>query len=369
MKQTMVIKLAPEPDQHASLLRTLETFNAACNDMAAVAFREQCASKVDLQKLVYYDVRQRFGLSAQMTIRAIAKVIEAYKRDRKVQPRFRPKGAMTYDERILSFPRPDRVSLLTLDGRIEMPYRFGLYQQARWDRVRGQADLLYRHGTFYLVLTVDAPEAASTEPAEYLGVDLGIITLAATSDGELLNHSAGPKHAHVNQVRARYSRFRAKLQKRGTKSAKRLLKKRSGREKRFIRDTNHCLSKAIVSTAQGTGRGIALEDLQGIRERIRARGTVGKRRRRVLHSWAFAQLRAFIAYKAQVAGIPVASVDPAYTSQTCNHCGHCDKANRKSQARFLCVSCGFSAHADLNAAVNISRRAAVIPPNVAPLAG
>src|SRR5262249_22269310 len=149
----------------------------------------------------------------------------------------------------------------------------------------------------------------------------------------------GPKHSHVNQVRARFSRFRQKLQKKGTKSAKWLLRKRSGRERRFVKDVNHCLSKAIVSTAQGTSRGLALEDLQGIRER--AKRTVTKRRRRVLHSWSFFQLRAFIAYKAAWAGVRVIYVNPAYTSQTCSACGHCEKANRRSQAHFLCRSCGF----------------------------
>jgi putative transposase len=129
---------------------------------------------------------------------------------------------------------------------------------------------------------------------------------------------------------------------------------------------NHCISKALVSTAQGTQRGIALENLQGIRNR--AGQTVRKRQRRVLHSWAFFQLRAFIAYKAQMAGVRVALVNPAYTSQTCSRCGHCEKANRRTQSKFLCVACGYACHADLNAAVNISR-AAVIPPNAAPLAG
>jgi putative transposase len=368
MKQTMVMKLDPAPEQHERLLRTLETFNAACNEIAQTAFVEKCANKFELQKLVYQHVRESYGLSAQMTIRAIAKVVEAYKRDRTIQPSFRAHGAMTYDERIYSFPRLDRVSLLTLDGREVMPVRFGVYQQARQDRIRGQADLLYRNGTFYLAVTLDVPEPVPTEPEDFLGVDLGIITLAATSDGEFLNSSTGPKHAHVNEVRARYTRFRAKLQKKDTKSSKRLLKKRSGKERRFVRDVNHCLSKAIVQTAKGTSRGIALEDLKNIRERIRAKGTATKRHRRVLHSWSFAQLRAFIDYKARMAGIPVVFVDPAYTSQTCSRCGHCEKANRKSQATFLCVSCGFSAHADLNAAKNI-RRATVMQPDAAPLAG
>lgn len=121
-------------------------------------------------------------------------------------------------------------------------------------------------------------------------------------------------------------------------------------------DVNHYISKAIVQTAKDTRRGIALEDLQGIRER--AGKTVGKRRRRVLHSWAFFQLRAFIAYKAALAGVPVVYVDTAYTSQTCSRCGHCEHANRRSQSQFLCKSCGFSAHADLNAAANIRSRAA-----------
>jgi putative transposase len=365
MKQTMLLKLAPTPEQHALLLRTLETFNAACNDIATTAFAEQSASKFALQKQVYYDIRERYGLSAQMTIRAIAKVSEAYKRDRKTQPHFRPYGAMTYDERICSFPDIDRVSLLTLDGREVMPFRIGPYQAARMDRIRGQADLLYRKGsdTFFLAVTIDAPGAAPEEVTDFLGVDLGIINLAATSDGEFLNHSTGPRYAHVNTVRARYSQMRRKLQKKGTKSAKRLLKKSSGREQRFARDVNHCISKRLVSTAKGTQRGLALEDLKNIRSR--ANGS--KRQRRVLHSWAFAQLGAFIAYKARLAGVPLVLVDPAYTSQTCCQCGHCEKANRTSQAHFLCVSCGFSAHADLNAAVNISR-AAVMLPYAAPLA-
>ncbi len=369
MKLTLLVKLAPEPDQSAALLRTLEAFNAACNDIAGAAFEHRMANKIELQQLVYYDIRQQFGLSAQMCIRAISKVAEAYKRDREQRPSFRAHGAMTYDERILSFPRIDRASLLTLDGRIEVPFRFGAYQQARLDRIRGQADLLYRNGTFFLACTVDAPEAAPSEPSEFLGVDLGVVNIAATSDGELLNDSSGPQHAHVNIVRARYSRMRTKLQKKGTKSAKRLLSKRSGRERRFARDVNHCISKALVSTAQGTRRGIALENLQGIRNR--AGQTVRKRQRRVLHSWAFFQLRAFIAYKAALAGVRVVLVDPAYTSRTCSRCGHCEKANRKSQSKFVCRNpvCGYACHADLNAAMNIRGRAAVIPPNVAPLAG
>jgi IS605 OrfB family transposase len=364
MHQTVLVKLAPTADQHAAVVRTLEPFNAACNAVATVAFAEQCASTFARQKLVSYDSRQQFGLSAQMTIRARARVVEVDQRDRRSQPMLRPHGAMGFDERICRFPAADRVSLLTPDGRRDIPLRFGDYAAGMLTRKRGQADLLYRPGTCYLAVTVEAPEPGAHQPADFLGVDLGIISPAATSDGEFLHHSTGPKHAPINQVRARYSRFRQKLHKMGTKSSKRLLKQQRGQERRFSKEVNHGLSKAIVQTAKGTGRFVALEDLKTIRSRV----TGSTRQRRVLHSWAFAPLRSFIAFKAALAGVALVLVNPAYASQTGSRCGHCAKANRPTQSRFFCTSCGCSAHADVNAAENI-RRAAVMLPDAAALAG
>src|SRR5215831_14884650 len=178
MKQTLLVKLAPLPEQHASLLRTLEGFNAAGNAIAEVAYEHRVANKLRRQPLVYYDIRQQFGLSSQMVIRAIAKVSESYKRDRNIQLTFRLHGAMTYDQRICSFPTPDRVALLTLDARVEVPFRFGAYAEGMRHRTRGQCDLLYRQrtDTFFLAITVDAPEPTPDETSEYLGVDLGVMT-------------------------------------------------------------------------------------------------------------------------------------------------------------------------------------------------
>lgn len=98
MKTTLQIKLLPDEAQHAALKETMQVFNEACNAIAEVAFREKCASKFALQKLVYEDVRKQFGLSAQLTIRAIAKVVEAYKRDKSKQCFFKPTGAVVYDQ-------------------------------------------------------------------------------------------------------------------------------------------------------------------------------------------------------------------------------------------------------------------------------
>jgi len=356
MQLTLTVKLQPNPAQTQSLLATMERFNAACNAIAETAFREHTASHVRLHRLMYREVRERFGLSAQMAVRAIGKVVEAYKRDKTVKPSFRPHSAIVYDDRLLSWKGVDRVSILTLQGRIVVPVVMDAYHAQRLRRVRGQSDLIYRDGLFYLAVVVDVPEPPPLQPDDWLGVDLGIVNIAADSDGE--TYSGG----HLNSLRKRHAKLRQRLQQTGTKSAKRLLKKRRRKEHRFATHVNHVISKRLVAQAQGTGRGIALEDLKGIRDRI----TVKKAQRRNQHSWAFAQLRMFIQYKARLAGVAVALVDPRNTSRTCPQCGLIDKRNRPNQASFRCIGCGFAGPADTIAAINIGRRAAANRPNAGP---
>jgi IS605 OrfB family transposase len=281
-----------------------------------------------------------------MAIRAIAKACEAYKRDKQIQPRFQPHGAMVYDERIFSIKGLTHVSLLTLSGRVRIPFRFGAYQACRLSRAKGQADLLLRDGTFYLSVTIDLPTPPPMEPEGVLGVDLGIVNLATDSDGNVYSG------AQVTALRRRHRRLRAKLGRRFARSARRRFHHRARKESRFARHVNHTISKRIVAVAQGTRRGIALEDLQGIRDRV----TVRQSQRATLHSWSFHQLRAFIAYKAEMAGVRVLLVDPRNTSRICPACGHCERANRKSQARFCCQSCRFAGLADYIAATNIASR-------------
>ncbi|HEX6779722.1 MAG TPA: transposase [Ktedonobacterales bacterium] len=347
MKQTMLLKLQPSPEQHRALLETMYAFNAACNATAEVAFALKSANKFELQKHIYARLRTEFGLPAQLAIRAISKVSEAYKRDKSIQPTFRPEGAIVYDQRVMSFKGLLTVSLLTLAGRALIPFLIGAYQQARMDAIQGQADLLYRDGGFYLAVTVDRPTPPAEPPTGTLGVDLGIVNLATDSDGETFSGQ------QVEHTRQHLLKLRAALQKRGTKSAKRHLCRLRRKERRFHMNTNHVISKKLVAKANQTNRGIALEDLRHIRQRTDS--TVKKSQRHRHASWSFFQLRAFISYKAELAGVCLHLVDPRNTSRTCSVCGHCDKANRKSQAEFICQSCGFAAPADWNAAINISR--------------
>ena len=353
MKLTAKVKLQPSPDQAAALLRTLERANEAADWISGRAWETKTFAQYSLHKLVYRECRQRFGLSAQTTVRMIGKVADAYKRDRQTKRTFRRQGAIAYDARILRWSlEKQTVSIWSIEGRLKVGFVCGLPQQGLLRTQRGESDLICGRGVFYLAAACEIPEPEPGSVNGYLGVDLGVVNIASDCDGRRYSGSA------TGSVRCRQRRLRNKLQKKQTRAAKRRLKKLAGKERRFARWVNHNVSKQIVACAEDTGRGIALEQLKGIRERV----TVRRKQRAVLHSWAFSQLRMFVAYKAQREGIPLVLVDPKNTSRECAICGHIDKRNRPSQSEFRCVRCGHTAHADTNAARVIAGRAAVNPP-------
>ena len=355
MKLTAQLKLKPSEQQAGVLLQTMHAANAAANFVSGIAWDTCQFQQYSLHHACYYSVRSQFGLSAQATVRVIAKVADAYKLDRRTQRTFHPMGGIAYDDRILRIaPNKRIVSVWTLGGREQMPFVCGEHQMRLLQGQRGESDLVLRNGEFYLLATCDVNTPEPSTVDDFLGVDMGVVNLAVDSDGVV--HQGKP----VNNVRYRHRKLRSKLQRKGTKSCRRRLKKLAGKERRFATWVNHNVSKSIVVKAKGTGRGIAVEELNGIRDRV----TVRRSQRAILHSWSFFQLRAFLTYKAALAGIPLVAVDPRNTSRLCPACGHISKANRKIQANFLCVSYNFSGLADHIAAGNISRRAVVNLPHV-----
>jgi IS605 OrfB family transposase len=364
VKLTLQTQLLPDREQSQKLSATMAAFNAAADWLAGEAFRLQTANKVKLQQLYYRELRERFGLSAQMAVRCIAQVCEAFSRDRSKRPHFRKYASMPYDQRLMSFKGARRVSLLTLEGRIIVPVVMGKYQSERCNGKHGQCDLVRRKdGKWFLLVTVDVPDRTPQPSTDFIGIDLGVENIATDSDGDRFSG------ANVERIRQKNHKQRQALQQAAAKrkakgyrpqSIRRKLKNLSGKESRFRKNTNHVISKQLVEKATGTGRGIALEDLKGIRERTRFR----KNQRAKMSGWSFHQLRAFIEYKAAIARVPVVAVDPVYTSQMCSQCGHRERANRKSQSEFLCRSCGFEAHADYNGALNVRARALVNAPMV-----
>lgn len=344
MKITAQLKLNPNAKQHKLLLDTLIKANSVCNVISQYCFKNKVFGKFNIQYDIYHSIKSEYNLSAQIIVRCISKVAYAYLKDKNIKRKFKTFGSIAYDSRILSFKTIRKeISIWTVEGRQTISYSIGEHQKRMLQFQQGESKLAYVNGTFYLLTICDIPDEERGTFNEVIGVDFGIENIATTSDGE---NYTGSK---IEAVRQWYSNRRAKLQSVGTKSAKRRLKKLSGKESKFKKNENHIISKQIVKVAKDTNRAIALENLT----HIRTRTTVRKKQRAKHSSWAFNQLRLFITYKSQLNGVPVLLVNPKYTSQRCNGCGHIERANRKSQSDFVCNNCGHSDNADLNGAKNI----------------
>ncbi|MGL6094208.1 MAG: RNA-guided endonuclease TnpB family protein, partial [Fimbriiglobus sp.] len=184
MKLVVQIKLLPDAEQSVALLSYMRAFNSAATEAARVAFKANVFSQPSIHKLCYYDLRKQFDVSSQTAVRAIGKAVECFARDKTKCPVFVPLGAVTYDQRTFSFKGVDRVSLLTMGGRILVPYVVGEYFSGKLHHLKGQADLVYRDGMFFLYCTADVPEPPVAQVERFLGVDLGIANIATDSDGE-----------------------------------------------------------------------------------------------------------------------------------------------------------------------------------------
>jgi putative transposase len=270
MKLVVQIRLMPDADQSAKLRDVVERTNQAANWIAGIAFEHQEANVFELRKLVYHEVREKFGLSSQQAQLAIKAVSDVYKRDKSIPVVFRPHAAIAYDVRTMGFKGIDKVSLLTLEGRIVVPFILGKYQADRIKMAKGQCDLVLREdGKWFLIVTVDVPEGTPIPVTDFIGVDFGIAAIATDSDGN--QHTGKP----VDDTRRKHNFQRKRLGKRNTKGAKKKLKRVAGKEARFRKETNHVISKRIVESARGTNRGIGLEDLKDIRARITASPCLG----------------------------------------------------------------------------------------------
>ncbi len=354
------VRLAPSREVHAELLATIERCNEAANWLAGEAFASGCHDFDTLSKRHYAELRERFGLSAQVALLTASRVVGTIKRDPTIRPEFRPHGGVPFDRRVYSIA-DDTLSIRGIDRRIGgIMLKIGPTLREWLERgVWKEADLVVRRGRkkkLDLAITVEIPLPEKAVASGTLGADLGQVNILTDSDG---NHYSGAK---VDEIREWYASRRAALQKVGTRSAKRALRKLAGAEARYKKNENHRIAKHVVARAKGTGRRIALEDLTGIVQRVTVRHTQRSR----LASWAFWQLRQFITYKATLAGVVVVAIDPRGTSTTCpiETCGHRERGNRRSQAEFCCRRCGYTAPADWNAAVNIQNKADVTQPMV-----
>ena len=346
MKLTLKIKLLPNKKQSDLLLNTIKEANTACNFASDYAWQNKSFNQFKLHKGVYYNIKSSFQLSAQMAVRCISKVSDAYKLDKKVKRVFRLLGSITYDSRILTYKPNNNVSLWCIGGRQTIPF---VCHNAKYiPYIKGEADLLFKKGKFYLFQTVEIPDVDINDVEEFIGVDFGQTDIAVCSDGTNYNSEA------LKKVRKKYSKVRASVQSKGTKNSKRLLKRLSGKERRFVTINNHTISKQIVQKAKAQNKGIAIEDLSNIRRTAKPKS---KAQKTELNRWSFYQLRQFLTYKALRDGVRLYAVPPAYTSQTCSVCNHIGIRKGK---HFSCQNCGNVMDADYNASRNIATWGCVV---------
>src|SRR6266702_1858280 len=376
MDRTLVLNLRPTREQAALMQRTLHEHTACFNEVVHLGFATQCSNGVELHKQTYYDLRAQYpDLPAQLVCAARVKATETVKsaltwakkheaaypkrvekarKKGKEPPVFKPVTCprvalcpIRYDQRSSWVKwQTLTVSLATVAGRVELSFTVPEYAQQYVGHKVCSADLCYRNARYFLHLVVSIPSPIVPHTDDSIGVDLGVNRPAVTSKRQFLGER------RWKEQERRIFRTRRKLQKKGTKSAKRHLKKLSGKLFRQRRDHDHVLSTRIVQQAPA-GSTIVLENLTRIRETSQIGRSKKHDTKRRLHSWSFAQFHTFLSYKAQERGIQVVKVDPRHTSQRCSRCGYQARNNRRSQSLFHCRSRGYQLNADLNAAQNI----------------
>lgn len=353
---TTKIKLLPDKEQKKLLLKTLNQMKDGLNFVSEVAYENNClVHSKKLQKLVYNELRETFGLKSQMACNACNIVSGNYatevanKTFRKI---FYKNAKLVYSYgRDFSFAKNNLISIGTLEKRAKMPYITKgneKYFDGSWEFAT--SELKYKKGNFYLHISV---KKEMEEPEIYknvVGVDFGMRFLATAIDSK--DHHLFWRGGKVTKVRTKHLNLRKRLQECGTKSAKRKLKKLSGKERRFMTNENHCVSKALVRFA-GENSIIALENLKGINITTKVRDSENHFRYHRM-SWDFYQLRQLIEYKAKLNKSIVVDVDPAYTSQKCPKCGHTHKENRnKNKHIFECKACNYKSNDDRIGAINL----------------
>lgn len=393
MKTTLSakLKLHTSPEQFKALRATQLAYRDALNFVSQYAFEHgKMSNKVGLQEGTYQEIRTHFKLPAQMACSVPRQVGATYKA---LWTKVKHNGAarlagltkkrykgldeapkyvsptLTYQlGHDYSFKKGHQVSILSLDGRVIVPYtgydkHVSLIQEGA--RI-GAAKLWYDKPKkqFYLLVSLEIEQADPTPPnhSSIVGVDVGMryLAVSSTMKGEPTFHSGKKVVAKANH----YARLRKRLQHKGTRAATRRLVQVSQRERRLKQDANHVVSKHLVE--QHPHSLIGLENLTNIRERTRRKkGKYATRKQRQANArqsqWAFAELHAMIAYKATLQSSMAVKVDAHFTSQACPLCGHTSKANRPCKGLlFVCQVCHYTLHADLVGARNIALRTLLI---------
>jgi len=363
LTKTIILKLA-NPDYN--LVETMNKYSDGMNYVSKILFEHgKPMGAMKLQRLVYPHLREQLDLKSQMSCNIPRQVAGCYKTlQEQISIEQSTWQCITFSPSSMTFSYKrdyvidkNTVKITTVNGRKTyniMQYDNALkYFDGSWKFLASKV-VLHSDNCYYFHLSIEkeVEDKSITDASTFMGVDVGInyLAVASTTDKKCKFFAGG----EIKNLRNQYKSMRARLQSKGTLSAKRMLKHLSGKEQRLMRDVNHKISKEIVKFAIDNNVSvIGLEDLNGIKESTIA--NVPKKKRHNHSSWAYRQLQTFIEYKAREVGIVTHYVDPAHTSQTCIRCNHISKTNRY-RLEFRCELCGYENNADLNGAMNIEHR-------------
>ncbi|MGN1356968.1 MAG: RNA-guided endonuclease TnpB family protein [Succinivibrionaceae bacterium] len=358
MTVTAKIQISVSGTDRALLDNTISVYRDACNYVSDYIFRTHDLKQFSLNKVLYSDLRERFGLKSQMAQSVFKTVIARYKtilenQKEWIKPSFKKPQYDLVWNRDYSLTQ-NCFSVNTLAGRVKLPY-FTKGMDKYFDHTVykfGTAKLVNKHGKYFLHIpvTYDIEDANLSDVCNIVGIDRGINFVVATYDSK---HKSGfVSGKTIKQKRAAYSKLRKELQMRQTPSARRRIKAIGQRENRWMQDVNHCVSKALVESNPKHTL-FVLEDLTGVRN---ATERVCTKNRYVSVSWSFYDLEQKLIYKAKQNQSTVIKVNPRYTSQCCPVCGHIEKANRNKKLHlFTCKNCGYKSNDDRIGAMNLYR--------------
>lgn len=355
---TAKIQIIVTDTEKILLDKTMAVYRDACNYVSDYIFQTHDLKQGSLNKVLYFEIRKRFELKAQMSQSVLKTVVARYKtiletQGKWIKPSFKKPQCDLVWNRDYSLTK-GCFSINTLIGRVKLPY-FSEGMSKYFDRdiyKFGTAKLVSKHGKYFLHIPVsyEVEESNISDVCNVVGIDRGINFIATTYDSKGKTKFVSGKA--LKQKRAAYANLRKALQMRKTSSSRRRLKAIGQRENRWIQDVNHRVSKALVDSNPKHTL-FVLEDLTGIRN---ATERVKKKERYVTVSWAYYDLEQKLIYKAKKNQSSVIKVDPRYTSQCCPICGHIEKNNRDRRLHlFACKKCGYSSNDDRIAAMNLYR--------------
>ena len=355
---TAKVQIVPSNDDKLLLNSTMSAYTDACNYVSNYVFQTHNLKQFALNKELYSDLRDKFGLKSQMAQSVLKTVIARYKtilenQNEWIKPSFKKPQYDLVWNRDYSLTQ-NCFSVNTLNGRVKLPYfTEGMTRYFNHTIYKfGTAKLVNKHGKYFLHIpvTYEVAECFNAEIRNVVGIDRGINFVVATYDSKHKSDFVSGKS--IKQKRASYSKLRKELQMRQTPSSRRRIKAIGQRENRWMQDVNHQVSKALVENNPKHTL-FVLEDLSGVRnatERVRVKD------RYVAVSWSFYDLEQKLIYKAKQNQSTVIKVDPRYTSQCCPICGHIEKANRNKKIHlFTCKNCGYQSNDDRIGAMNLYR--------------